>query len=217
LYNLEFANEYVTPRGMIVRDKGVTFQPLFLTFANLYKGEGFLNDVTLVLGVWNDFGSCRRFQTTSVRKQPENEVAQKSIPLPDFFWIRQTLQTGCHLHRFREQILSIGTSQHLEVKFSADDTPVPGASALHPYISFWQELDSKATAANVPQAVFGASRNVRIASVSWFQLLPGYWYCPWLHVRGRREYQSGISLSRSPSRQTVLRRILQVGINRGSL
>ncbi|HVY69003.1 MAG TPA: hypothetical protein VHH73_03705, partial [Verrucomicrobiae bacterium] len=57
LVNFEFANEYLTPRGMIVHNQGLTFQNLVLGLVNVYKGDGFLNDVTLVPGVWNDFSS----------------------------------------------------------------------------------------------------------------------------------------------------------------
>src|SRR5581483_103201 len=57
LVNFEFSNEYLTPRGMMVTDKGLTFQPLVLGLVNVYKNDGFLSDVTLVGGVWNDFSS----------------------------------------------------------------------------------------------------------------------------------------------------------------
>ena len=57
LVNLELSNEYLTPRGMIVHDKGLTFQPLVLGFANLYKGDGLINGVTFVPGVWSDFST----------------------------------------------------------------------------------------------------------------------------------------------------------------
>src|SRR5216684_3472520 len=57
LVNIELSNEYLTPRGMIVHDKGLTFQPLVLAFANLYKGDGLINGVTFVPGVWSDFST----------------------------------------------------------------------------------------------------------------------------------------------------------------
>ena len=39
---------------MLVRDKGLTVQPLFLTIVNLYKGEGCINNFNFIAGVWND-------------------------------------------------------------------------------------------------------------------------------------------------------------------
>jgi hypothetical protein len=35
LVNFEFANQYLTPRGMIVHDRGLTFQQLTLAFVNV--------------------------------------------------------------------------------------------------------------------------------------------------------------------------------------
>src|SRR4051794_19985276 len=57
LLNFEFSDKYLTPRGMIVHEKGLTFQQLALGFFNVYKGDSFINDFTLVGGVWNDFSS----------------------------------------------------------------------------------------------------------------------------------------------------------------
>src|SRR5262245_56288918 len=52
LLNFEFSDKYLTPRGMIVQNQGLVFQQLTLGFFNLYKDETFVNDVTLVGGVW---------------------------------------------------------------------------------------------------------------------------------------------------------------------
>ena len=57
LLNSEFSDKYLTPRGMIVQNQGLVFQQLALGFFNLYKGDSFVNDVTLVGGVWNCFGT----------------------------------------------------------------------------------------------------------------------------------------------------------------
>src|SRR5580658_8478859 len=58
LVNLNFANEYVTPRGMILHeqsDQGLTFQPLLLTLINLYQDTGFINSLDFDGGAWADF------------------------------------------------------------------------------------------------------------------------------------------------------------------
>ena len=57
LLNSEFSDKYLTPRGMIVQNQGLVFQQLALGFFNLYKDDAFINDVTLVGGVWNCFGT----------------------------------------------------------------------------------------------------------------------------------------------------------------
>jgi hypothetical protein len=58
LADLEFANEYLTPRGLIVVNQGLTIQPLVLGLVNVYKGDSFINDVTLVPGVWADLATA---------------------------------------------------------------------------------------------------------------------------------------------------------------
>ncbi len=155
LFNFEFADKYVTPRGMIVRWDGLTVQPLFLTFVHVYKSD--LLSLTLVGGVWNDFG------TSGVSKHPPygsdpkthwtevDPIAGVSIGIGKYVTLDVTYTA------FAEQILDIGTSEHLETKLSFDDSCILGPFALHPYVSYWQELDGKATDADVPEAVFGPS------------------------------------------------------------
>jgi hypothetical protein len=157
LLNVEFASEYVTPRGMIVRDDGLTIQPLLLAFVNLYKGDGFINSLKFVGGVWNDFG------TDGVSIHPPfgsgdkthyteiDPIAGVSIGLAKYFTLDVTYTA------FVEQILDIGTSNHLETKLTFDDSSFLKCFALHPYVSYWQELTGKATDADVPEAVFGPS------------------------------------------------------------
>ncbi len=154
LVNFEFANEYVTPRGMIVRDQGVTIQPLLLGFVNVYHGDSFINSVTLIPGVWNDLGtkSLPIHNTSAKPTTPWSEIdpiAGIEIGLAKHFTLDVTYTA------FVEQILDIGTSQHLDTKLSYDDSASLGwdGFGFHPYVEFWQELDNKATAADVPYLV----------------------------------------------------------------
>ncbi|MEZ0217316.1 MAG: hypothetical protein ACAH89_09285, partial [Rariglobus sp.] len=59
LVGLTFSDKYLTPRGMIVQDEGLTVQSLFLAFLNVYDGkpDAFINNVTLVGGFWNDYAT----------------------------------------------------------------------------------------------------------------------------------------------------------------
>jgi hypothetical protein len=157
LFNLEFSNEYLTPRGMIVHDQGLTFQPLLLGLINLYRGDSFINDVTFVPGVWNDFSSSPVSVHAPFGSQPKTDwveidpIVGMSVTFAKHFKLDVTYTA------FNMQILDIGTSQHLDTKLSFDDSPWLKDFALHPYFEFWQELDGKATDADVPEAVFGPS------------------------------------------------------------
>jgi hypothetical protein len=150
LYSVQFASEYVTPRGMIVRDQGLTIQPLFLGFINLYKGDSFINSFTLIPGVWNDLGTATTPGNTGQSPTHWTEIdpiAGVEVGFAKNFTLDVTYT------EFVEQILNIGTSQHLDTKLSFNDSSYLGAFALHPYVEYWQELQGKSTAADVPYIV----------------------------------------------------------------
>ena len=160
LTNFEFSDKYLTPRGMIVHNDGLTFQWLALGLFNLYKGEGFINDFTLVGGVWQDFSSDGVSKQAPFNSKPTTKyveidpIAGISLGLPKGFKLDVTYTA------FAMQILDIGTSHHLETKLSFDDTPYLKAFALHPYFMWWKELDEKATAARVPYLVDPLGKNL---------------------------------------------------------
>ncbi len=155
LLQAEFASAYITPRGMIVTNSGLTIQPLFLMFVDLYKGDGFINSVKAIGGVWNDFNSDGVSENAPFGSDPKTNwvetdpIAGLSIGFAKNFTLDVTY-TAFVMH-----ILDIGTSHHLETKLSYNDSELLGAFSLKPYILYWQELEAKATAAQVPFAVFG--------------------------------------------------------------
>jgi hypothetical protein len=147
LFDLEVADKYLTPRGMIVADHGVTFQALFLAFVNVYKGApgDFINDVGLVPGFWNDYTTdpiAKHLGKTTYTDWVEiDPIMGVSVDFAKNFKLDVTYT------EFGMQILDIGTSQQLETKLSYNDSDLLGALALHPFVSYWKELKGKATAA----------------------------------------------------------------------
>jgi len=176
--NLEFSDKYLTPRGMLVHNDGLTFQWLALGLFNLYHGDSFINDITLVGGVWNDFSSSPVSVHPPFNSSPKTSwveidpIAGISVGFAKNFKLDVTYTA------FNMQILDIGTSQHLETKLSFDDSPYLKAFALHPYLLFWKELDGKATAAQVPYFVdpLGKNPGAPPDSSYYFELgvAPGY-------------------------------------------
>jgi len=154
LLNFEFSDKYLTPRGMIVHDDGLTVQPLVLGFFNVYKGESFLNDFTLVGGVWNDFCTDGVSKNAPFGSRPKTHWVEIDPIAGISTKFAKNFQLDVTYTVFEMHILNIPTSQHLETKLSFDDTPYLKNFALHPYFLYWQELDGKATAAQVPYAVF---------------------------------------------------------------
>lgn len=156
LFAVDFGNEYVTPRGMIIRDQGLTVQPLFLGLISVYKSDTcFVNSVTLIPGVWNDLGTHSIAVHAPYNSQPTtpwtevDPIAGIEITFAKHFTLDVTYTA------FVEQILDIGTSEHLDTKLSFDDSSYFKGFGFHPYVEYWQELDGKATDADVPYEVFG--------------------------------------------------------------
>ncbi len=159
LLNVEFSDKYVTPRGQIVRDKGLTIQPLLLAFLTLYEGEGFISSFKFIGGVWADYGTSGVSKNAPYGSQPETYYTEIDPIFGVSFGLGKVATLSVTYTAFVEQILDIETSHHLEVKLALDDSKWLGAFALNPYVLYWKELDGKSTAAQVPYAVFGPSPN----------------------------------------------------------
>jgi hypothetical protein len=157
LLNVEFSDKYVTPRGQIVRDEGLTIQPLLLAFLTLYEGKGFIDSFKFVGGVWADYGTEGVSEHAPFGSDPKTHYTEIDPIFGVSMGFAKTATLSVTYTAFVEQILDIETSHHLEVKLSIDDSKWLGPFALNPYFLYWKELEGKSTAARVPYAVFGPS------------------------------------------------------------
>src|ERR1700675_3442369 len=56
--DVSFKNDYITPRGLLVTNSGLTTQILMGLVFDVYKSKGgFINDISFSGGVWNDLWS----------------------------------------------------------------------------------------------------------------------------------------------------------------
>lgn len=149
LFNLELSDKYLTPRGMIVQDEGLTYQTLMLGFLDVYDGKegAFLSDITLVGGVWADFSTDAMAEHVPAATSTTTNFIEIDPIIGFSLGLGKNFKLDVTYTAFVMQILDIGTSEHLEVKLGYNDTDLLGDFALHPYLLFWKELDNKATAA----------------------------------------------------------------------
>jgi hypothetical protein len=64
--DISFKNDYITPRGLLVTNTGLTTQALGGLALDLYKDpNGFINNVGVYAGVWNDIWSKQKHRTAS--------------------------------------------------------------------------------------------------------------------------------------------------------
>ena len=60
IFDLTFANDYITPRGLLVTSSGLTTQALMGLSLDIYKNAGgFINAISIDFGVWNDLWSLQ--------------------------------------------------------------------------------------------------------------------------------------------------------------
>jgi len=137
LLQLDVSDHYITPRGLTVENQGVIFQPLFLLFFDLYDGEGFINDVSLTLGVWNSIHT----EESGADPGHWNEIdpiAGLSFGLQGGFKLDATWTA------FESMTDSYDTPNNLEIKLSYADN-LTETFSINPYASYWLELNNKTT------------------------------------------------------------------------
>lgn len=165
LVDLGVSSHYLTPRGMDVVRQGLVLQPMILGLFNVYKGDGFVNDATIVGGFWTCFATHKLPSSTSVGATrtgwiETDPIAGIAIGFAKDFKVSVTYTA------FDMGIYNIPFSQHLETKLSFDDSNYLKAFALHPYVIYWQELDGKAVSNTDPNPTQSHYFDVGIA--------PGY-------------------------------------------
>lgn len=134
----EFSDKYITPRGLLVEDKGLVWQPLVVFLVNLYSADkGFLTDATLTPGVWNSVHSHRDGPQLKNWNEIDPFIGLTLKFLKDF-------QFDTNYTAFVSQNGSFTTSTNLDLKLTYHDHFVEGFS-INPYVEFFDELTNKAT------------------------------------------------------------------------
>lgn len=133
LFDVVFKNYYVTPRGLLVTDKGVTTQALLNISLDLYKNSksDWLNKFSVFGGVWND--------TCSAKHHPfvGNWV--------EFDWYAGVLLQLAHDWSFYAEYLALlsptgayKTEQNIEFSLTYDDSRFELPVTFNPYVKlFW--------------------------------------------------------------------------------
>ena len=132
--DVTFLNDYITPRGLLVNNTGLETQVLSGLVLDLYKDKtGFINDISVVGGVWNSLWS----QQHDPRVGPWNE----------FDWFLGVNVTYAKSWTFGAQYIEFippsplsfpGTERNVEFSLSYDDTSWGWAIPFHPYVKlFW--------------------------------------------------------------------------------
>lgn len=130
--DLQLKNAYITPRGLLVTNKGVTTQVLTGLAFDLYGDpSGFVNDVTVVGGFWNDIASAQNSPTVGAWNEFDWFVGPTVTFLKDW-------TAGATFVEFLSPPGNFKAEKNLEFSLSFNDSPYLKPISLHPYAKlFW--------------------------------------------------------------------------------
>lgn len=135
-----FVSQYVS-RGLVFENQGLIAQPYFDLSLSIYKGEGFVNNVSLALGFW-----------TSLQSQHTDAQPNSTTPA----WYEFDFTPGIAVTFAKDWTLTtrylayfspnggFPTFQGIDFRLDYDDSRWLGAFALHPHVVFLRELENKA-------------------------------------------------------------------------
>jgi hypothetical protein len=142
-------NEYIS-RG-IVQDgsaEGVIVQPYLDLYFKLYEGTGFINKVSLNLGLWSSLQSSKVDGTTSgVKNWYEFDY---TVGIATTFEKNYTLTVSYFEFNYPAISSPGGDPQRsVNVSLAYDDTDLLGVFALHPHVTILQEVTGNTVGGHV--------------------------------------------------------------------
>ena len=142
---VNFVSEYIT-RGAPQEIKGVIAQPYADLYFSLYEGDGFVNKVSLNLGLWGSLHSAKTL-AGAVSGSPVSTTAawyefDYTPGVAVTFAKNYTLTTS--YFEFDSPNDAFKASSNLNFSLAYNDTDLLGAFALHPHVTYMRELAGKA-------------------------------------------------------------------------
>ncbi len=134
---IDVYSQYVF-HGLVLENQGAILQPYANFYFKAYEGDGFINQVDLVLGVWNSFHSNHPSTATTRSWYEFDFVAGVAINFAKNF----TFSPSYVAYTSPGDYFS--TAHVLQVRLAYNDSDLLGAFALNPYVMAEIELDGKA-------------------------------------------------------------------------
>jgi hypothetical protein len=137
-------SEYIS-HGFVYENQGGIIQPYADLYFKLYEGGGFLNKVTLNLGIWDSFQSRK---TDAGLASGRNGSSTAAWYEQDFtpgvgFTFAKNFTFAASYYTYLSPSDAFPTFQGLNLKLMYDDTDLLGKFAVHPYVNVLFELENK--------------------------------------------------------------------------
>jgi len=137
-------SEYIS-RGLVLENQGVIAQPYLDLYFKLYEGEGFINKVTLNLGIWSSIHDHRQPTISGGASTTDAWYEFDYTPgISVQFAKRFTLTTS--YFEFDSPADKFSTARSINFNLAFDDSDFLGAFALHPHVAVLWELDAPGAA-----------------------------------------------------------------------
>jgi len=139
LLDVVFKNDYITPRGLLVTDTGLTTQVLVSVTLDIYKNSNStINNIALNFGAWNDIWS----------QQHHPQVGNWN----EFDWFAGANITFAKKWNFSIQYLeflsppgNFKAEQNIEFLLSYDDSDLKLPISFNPYMRFFWAVSGDST------------------------------------------------------------------------
>jgi hypothetical protein len=135
-------NDYLSRGIMQTPEAGVKFQPYLDLYFKLYEGTGFINNVTFNLGFWSNLESDTNFAPAA---------GQRTNVWEEFDWMPGIAVTFAKNFTFTVSYFefdspnqSFSAARSINLNLAYNDTDLLGMWALHPHVTFLQEVDGHA-------------------------------------------------------------------------
>jgi hypothetical protein len=151
-FDLSFKNDYITPRGLLVSNTGLTTQILMGLVFDVYKNPGgFINDVSIVAGVWNDLWSKQGdFVFPNGTREAVGAWNEFDWFVEGDFKFAQYWKFGVQYIEFIPPAHDLPTSfpsteRNLEFSLSYDDAHWGYPIVINPYVKLFHENSGPST------------------------------------------------------------------------
>ncbi len=138
-FDISFKNDYITPRGLLVTNTGLTTQILGGMAFDLYKSKtGFINDVSVYGGVWNDLWSKQNHPTVGSWNEFDWFVGV-SVK----FW--QDWKFGVEYVEFLSPPGNFSIERNVEFSLAYDDSKWNPFIPFNPYVKLFYAASGPST------------------------------------------------------------------------
>jgi hypothetical protein len=138
--DLSFKNDYITPRGLLVTNTGLTTQILTGLAFDVYKDKaGFINDISFSGGVWNDLWSEQHNPVVDSWNEFDWFGGMNVKFAQDWTFGIQYIEFISPPHAFP------GIEKNVEFSLAYDDSKWNMVLPLHPYVKLFYAASGPST------------------------------------------------------------------------